>query len=108
MDGFRDPVFRGSTRPPMFFGVPLIPFLVTTGGFLVVGMWLLYLLSGYASLIVAVIYVPLFLSMREITRRDDQRLRQMMMRARMRVRHGAGFKHWGAISFSPLMLKKRR
>ncbi|MFP1132968.1 VirB3 family type IV secretion system protein [Asticcacaulis sp. W401b] len=91
----------------MFFGVPLIPFLVTTGAFLVVGMWLLYLLSGYATLVLMVIYVPLIVTMREITRRDDQRLRQILLRARMRVRHGAGFSHWGAISYSALRYKRR-
>ncbi|ESQ79271.1 hypothetical protein AEYBE204_09690 [Asticcacaulis sp. YBE204] len=91
----------------MFFGVPLIAFLATTGAFLVVAMWLLYLVSGYASLVLAVIYVPLVIAMREITRRDDQRLRQMFMRLRMRHRHGKGRALWGAISFAPYRLKRR-
>ena len=54
------------------------------------------------------IYVPILLTMKAITKKDDQRLHQMMMRARMRFRHGAGRALWGATSFGPLRLKKRK
>jgi type IV secretion system protein VirB3 len=44
--------------------------------------------------------------MRQITKQDDQRLRQVLMRLRMRHRH---FNRalWGAVSYSPLRFKRR-
>ncbi len=44
--------------------------------------------------------------MRQITKKDDQRLRQMLLRARIRVRH-LNKPYWQAISFTPLRYKKR-
>jgi type IV secretion system protein VirB3 len=108
VEGFRDPIFRGCTRPAMLAGVPMIPLLVVSGVFLLVTMWCVYLVSPYVALYLAVTYVPILLTMKAITKKDDQRLHQMMMRARMRFRHGAGRALWGATSFGPLRLKKRK
>jgi type IV secretion system protein VirB3 len=107
-ENFRDPIFRGCTRPAMLAGVPMVPFLVVTGLFSLVAMWSVYLISPYLSLFLMVMYLPIFLTMRQITRKDDQRLSQMMKRLQMRVRHGPGRAMWGATSFSPLRLKKRK
>jgi type IV secretion system protein VirB3 len=108
IQGFRDPIFRGCTRPAMLAGVPMIPLLLVSGIFLLVTMWCVYLVSPYVALFLAVIYVPILLTMRQITKKDDQRLRQLLMRARMRVRHRPGRAMWGATSFSPLRFKKRK
>jgi type IV secretion system protein VirB3 len=104
---FRDPIFRGCTRPAMLIGVPMVPLLVVSGTLLMVTMWCVYLVSPYVSMFLVVIYVPIFVTMRQITKKDDQRLHQMMMRLRMRLRHAAGRVTWGATSYSPLRLKKR-
>jgi type IV secretion system protein VirB3 len=108
VEGFRDPIFRGCTRPAMLAGVPMIPLLVVSGAFLLVTMWCVYLVSPYFALYLIVIYVPILLTMKAITKKDDQRLHQMMMRARMRFRHGAARPLWGATSFGPLRLKRRK
>ena len=108
MEGFRDPIFKGCTRPAMFAGVPMLPFLLVTGIFLLLAMWCFYLLSAYVSLFLGIIYIPVVVTMKQITKKDDQRLRQMMMRARMRFRQQAGRRLWGAISFSPVRYKKRK
>lgn len=108
MQGFRDPIFKACTRPPMFAGVPMIPFLVVTGLFLLLAVWSFYLVSGYVTLVLAIAYVPLVLTMKQITKKDDQRLRQWMMRLQMRVRQRPGRALWGAISFSPIRYKKRK
>lgn len=108
MDNYRDPIFKGCTRPAMLVGVPMIPFLVVTGFFLLTFIWTFYMVSGYVALLLLISYVPLFLTMRAITKKDDQRLRQIMMRARMRVRQIAGRRIWGAVSYSPLRFKKRK
>lgn len=92
----------------MLAGVPMIPLLAVSGAFLLVTMWCVYLVSPYVALFIAMIYVPILLTMRQITKKDDQRLHQMMMRARMRLRHGPGRAMWGTTSFGPLRLKKRK
>jgi type IV secretion system protein VirB3 len=105
--GFRDPIFRGCTRPAMLAGVPMVPLLSVSGVFLLLAMWCVYLVSPYVALFLVVIYVPILLTMRQITKKDDQRLHQMMKRAQMRLRHAPGRAIWGSTSFSPLRLKKR-
>lgn len=92
----------------MFAGVPMIPFLLVTGIFLLLAVWFFYLLSPYVTLLLGIVYAPIFVWMRQVTKKDDQRLRQMMMRARMRVRQRAGRALWGAISFSPIRYKRRK
>lgn len=110
MDGFRDPIFKGCTRPAMFApaGVPMIPFLVVSGLFFILSFWAFYLVSGYVSLFLIIIYIPIVMTMKQITKKDDQRLHQMIMRLRMRIRQMAGRRLWGAISFSPIRYKRRK
>ena len=108
LNGFRDPIFRGCTRPAMLAGVPMIPLLLVTGLFLLLAMWCFYLVSGYVTLILIVAYIPIVVTMWQITKKDDQRLRQMMLRARMRARHHAGREIWSATSFGPVRFKRRR
>lgn len=107
MSGFRDPIFRGCTRPATFAGVPLLPFLLVSGGFVLLSGWTLYLASAYVALFLVMAYIPILVTMREVTKKDDQRLRQLLMRARMRVRQRAGLRGWGAVSYSPLRYKRR-
>lgn len=104
---YRDPIFRGCTRPAMFAGVPMVPFLLVSGLFILLAMWSFYLVSGYVSLFLGMAYVPIVVTMRQVTKKDDQRLRQMMMRARMRVRQMAVRRRWGAVSLSPIRYKRR-
>jgi len=56
-------------RPAMLAGVPMIPLLVVSGAFLLVTMWCVYLVSPYVAMFLAVIYVPILLTMRQVTRR---------------------------------------
>jgi type IV secretion system protein VirB3 len=90
----------------MFLGVPMVPFMVVTGLLLLLALWSIYLVSAYVSLFLALLYAPLIVTMRQITKQDDQRLRQVLMRLRMRHRH---FNRalWGAVSYSPLRFKRR-
>jgi len=101
MDDFHDPFFRGCTRLAMLFGVPLLPMVLLSGGFALAGVWLAYLISAYWLVLLALLYLPLLLAMRAITRQDDQRLHQLLLRARMRLRLGAVRRRWGAYSYSP-------
>jgi type IV secretion system protein VirB3 len=98
--------FKGCTRPAMFMGVPLMPFMGVSGAFILLAMWAFYLASGYVSLMLVMAYIPILVVMRQMTKKDDQRLKQVMLRARMRLRH-SNKNLWGAISYSPLKYKKR-
>ena len=66
------------TAPPSFYSV-----------------WSFYLVSGYVSLFLVLMAIAAIVTMREITKKDDQRLRQVMMRARMRLPHLASRAHVG-------------
>ena len=92
----------------MLGGVPIVPLILIGGLTLLVSVWLYYLVSGYVSLVIVLIAIPIVLWMRQTTKTDDQRLRQVMMRARMRLRHGPSRAMWGAISYGPLSWKARR
>ena len=92
----------------MLGGVPIVPLILIGGLTLLVSVWLYYLVSGYVSLGIVLIAIPILLWMRQTTKTDDQRLRQVMMRARMRLRHGPSRAMWGAISYGPLAWKTRR
>jgi type IV secretion system protein VirB3 len=75
-----DKVFKGATRPPMKFGIPLMPLMgvlipgtiATAWAFYLVGMWLGFPLV--AAQVIVLIY------MRETTKKDDQRLSQWLKR----------------------------
>ncbi len=91
----------------MLGGVPIVPLILIGGVTLLLSVWLYYLVSGYVSLGLILSTIPLVLWMRQTTKTDDQRLRQVMMRARMRLRHGPSRAMWGAISYGPLTFTKR-
>ena len=92
----------------MLGGVPTIPLILVCGLTLLLSVWSFYLISGYLSLFLVLIAIPVVVTMREMTKHDDQRLRQVLMRARMRLRHRASRRTWGAISYGPLTFTRRR
>ena len=92
----------------MLGGVPTIPLILICGVTLLLSVWSFYLVSGYLSLFLLLMAIPVIVTMREMTKKDDQRLRQVLMRARMRLRHRASRRTWGAISYGPLSFTRRR
>lgn len=106
MTSYRDPVFRGCTRPPMFFGAPMVPVILVTGIAVLIAMLGLFV-SAYISIGVVTVFVPAFLWMRTVTKADDQRLNQLMLRLRLRIRLHASRRYWGAFTYIPFALKKR-
>jgi len=92
----------------MLGGVPTIPLILICGFTLLLSVWSFYLVSGYVSLFLLLIAIPVVVTMREMTKKDDQRLRQVLMRARMRLRHQASRRTWGAISYGPLTFTRRQ
>lgn len=103
---YRDPVFRGATRPPMFLGAPMIPFILVTGLAILAAMLGLFV-SPFIFIGVLTIYAPIYAWMRVVTKTDDQRLNQLILRLRMRARMQGSRRFWGALTYTPIKLKKR-
>ena len=103
----RDPVFKGCTRPAMLFGVPM-PWMVLSGGAMMIAApYLLYFVHPLGMVFELLLFAPLYLWMREATRRDDQRLHQLTLRAWMRLRQWRSRQFWSAVSYAPLTFKRR-
>jgi type IV secretion system protein VirB3 len=106
LDPFKDPLFKGCTRPSMLADVPMIPFLLVTGIFMLATMYTFILVNPFAALGVILLYAPIYVWLRLITKKDDQRLHQMLLKLRMRLRMKAARNFWGAASYSPLRYKR--
>ena len=78
-----EPIYKGATRPPMIFGVPLAAFLLVSGGGFLLGMYLLVYASAVWMAMAVGAALAAVLWMRGLTKRDDQRLRQVLLAARL-------------------------
>jgi len=105
MNSLRDPVFKGCTRPAMLWGVPLVPTLMVGGGMLIPAIWAL-LASPPLGAGMLFLMIPVFVAMRIITRRDDQRLAQYALRLRLVVRQ-RNRHFWGSHAYLPVRPKGR-
>jgi len=105
MNPLKDPVFKGCTRPAMLWGMPLVAFLMVGGGMLIPAIWAL-LASPPLGVAILFLMIPVFVVMRVITRHDDQRLAQYMLRLRMVLRQG-NRRFWGGHAYIPVRLKRR-
>ena len=102
----RELIYKGATRPAVSMGVPLVPFILATVAAAMLGMYALILVGPWAALPVILSYLPLMVWMRHVTKRDDQRLRQVFLRLRLGA--AARTKVWGgARSFAPVELRRR-
>lgn len=105
MTPLKDPLFKGCTRPAMIWGVPLVPVLMIGGGMLIPGIWAL-LASPPIGVGLLFLMIPVFVAMRVITRRDDQRFAQYALRLRMVLRQ-RNRHFWGVHAYVPVRLKRR-
>jgi len=100
-------IYKGATRPPLIFGVPLVPFLLMAGSHFLVGVYLMVYASAAWTVAVAAVAVPLFLWMRLATKKDDQRLRQLLLATKLALlcpnRH-----FWKCRSYSPFVYRGGR
>jgi type IV secretion system protein VirB3 len=104
-DTLKDPVFKGCTRPAMLWGVPLVAFLLVVGGMLLPAIWAL-LASPPVGVGILFLMIPVFVTMRTVTKRDDQRLAQLALRLRMKLmQRNRAF--WGAHAYAPIRFKRR-
>ena len=101
-------VFKGATRPPMKFGVPLVPLVVLLLPGFIAGMWLSTFANWlFAPLIFGSLAVA-YAWMRIVTSRDDQRLTQMILKLKLAVRNPNRVLRKGARSYAPVELRTLR
>lgn len=74
----KNAMFRGCTRPPMFMGVPYVPFFMAAGGCL--------LLAMYVNLFYLLLIPPVIFVMRQMARRDELIFRLLGLRLQFRMR----------------------
>ncbi len=74
----KNALFRGCTRPPMFMGVPYVPFFMAAGGCM--------LLAMYFNLFYLLLIPPVIFAMRQMARRDEMIFRLLGLRLQFRTR----------------------
>ncbi|HEV7122912.1 MAG TPA: VirB3 family type IV secretion system protein [Rhodanobacter sp.] len=75
---FKNALFRGCTRLPMFMGVPYIPFFMAAGG--------CFLLAVYTNFFYLLLLPVLIFAMRQMARRDEMIFRLLGLRLQFRTR----------------------
>ncbi len=86
-------MFRGCTRPPMFLGVPYVPFFLGAGGCM--------LLAMYFNLFCLLLIPPVIFVMRQMARRDEMIFRLLGLRLQFRLRARNVRLHDGMSVFTP-------
>ena len=97
-------IYKGTTRPAMKLGIPLVPLVLLFGTGMLLILWGGTLLSWWIALGVLVSFVPALLWMRFVTARDDQRFRQMFVATKLRL-HDRNRRLWRARSYAPTLYR---
>jgi len=103
----QEAIYKGATRPAMKFGIPLVPLVVLLGTGMLLILWGGTLVSWWIALAVVVAIAPALAWMRFVTRRDDQRFRQMFIAATLR-QHDRNRGFWQARSYAPTQFRGAR
>jgi type IV secretion system protein VirB3 len=103
----QEAIYKGATRPPMKFGVPLVPLVVLVGSGMLLMLWGGILVSGWIALSVLISFVPALAWMRFVTRRDDQRFRQIFVGIKLQLRD-RNRRFWQARSYAPSIYRGGR
>jgi len=86
-------LFKGCTRPPMFMGVPYVPFTVAAGSCL--------LLTFYIDMFCLLLLPVVIVVMRQMARRDEMIFRLLGLRVQFRLKAQNRRQHDGMWVFSP-------
>jgi len=102
----QDMIYKGCTRPPLLWGVPLLPLIMVLMPGMLVGMvGLAYFLP--MSLVAIFVSLTAWIWMRAVTKKDDQRLLQIFLRLRLRSRQ-KNTRYWGCAAYAPVVYFRRK
>ena len=88
-------VFRGCTRPPMFLGVPYVPFFIGAGGVIMLALY------APGRLLWLLLLPPVILVMRQMARRDEMIFRLLGLRLQLAPQVRNKREHEGMWVFNP-------
>ena len=97
-------IYKGATRPAMKLGVPLVPLVVLFGLAMLSILWVGTLLSWWVVPVVLATVVPALAWMRFVTRKDDQRFRQIFIALKLRIRD-RNRRLWRSRSYAPYLYR---
>lgn len=86
-------LFRGCTRPPMFMGVPYVPFFIGAGACLLMAM--------YFDMFLLLLMPPVIFVMRQMARRDEMIFRLLGLRWQFKFKAMNSSRHPGIWVFTP-------
>ena len=98
----QETIYKGATRPAMKFGIPLVPLVVLFGAGMLLIVWGGVLLSWWIAVVVLAAALPALAWMRFVTRKDDQRFRQIFVAGKLRL-HDRNRYFWQARSYAPTL-----
>lgn len=102
----RQPIYKGCTRPPLLWGVPLLPLMaIGTPSLIIFFIGLAYALP--LAIVALLVFVGSFAFMREVTKRDDHRLVQLLRMMPLRAKN-KNRRYWGCVSYCPVNYKRRK
>ena len=88
----------------MKFGIPLVPLVVLFGAGMLLIVWGGVLLSWWVAVVVLVAALPALAWMRFVTRKDDQRFRQIFVAGKLLL-HDRNRHFWQARSYAPTLYR---
>jgi type IV secretion system protein VirB3 len=97
-------IYKGATRPAMKLGIPLVPLVTMFGTGMLLIMWVGPLLTWWIVPVVLLAIGPVFGWMRFVTRRDDQRFRQMSLALKLWFTDRNRW-FWCARSYAPYLYR---
>lgn len=92
-------LFRGCTRPPMFMGVPYVPFTIGAGACI--------LLTFYVNMFCLVLLPVVIVIMRQMAKRDEMIFRLLGLRLRFLFKARNRQLHSGMWVFTPNLYRSR-
>lgn len=101
MSGLKEDIFKGATRPPMLAGAPMLPVAIYGMGTMMLFFWVGTILGYGIGVFVLLAAAPGYVWMRLISRKDDQRLMQMFLKARLALTNRNRLL-WKVRSYAPL------
>ncbi len=101
----RHTIYKGCTRPPLLWGVPLLP-LMAVGAPTMILMFVGLAYAMPLAIVSILTFVGTFVFMREVTKRDDHRLVQLLRMVPLRSKN-KNRRYWGCVSYCPVNYKKR-
>lgn len=97
----REEIYKGCTVPSMLFGVPLLPFILATLVAALLGLYA-FLIFGMPGLVfLGILYGYLLMWARKVSKHDDTRLLQLLLKLQIRGPQAVSKMWFGAVSFGP-------